>query len=58
MMLEHNTPIEILNPIGSHCKMLLDPILQIRLQDSYRIFVGSSDYEKIPIGSVSDPISD
>jgi hypothetical protein len=62
MMLEHNTPVEISNPIGSYCKMLLDPILQIclyyRLQDSYRIFVGSSDYEKIPIGFVSDPISD
>ncbi len=46
MMLEYNTSIEISNPFGSYCKMLLDPILQIRLQDS----------DRIPIGFVSHPI--
>jgi hypothetical protein len=48
MILEHNTSIEISNPIGSYCKMLLDPILQNRLydrlQDFYRIFVRSLDF--------------
>jgi hypothetical protein len=33
MMLEHNTPIEISNPIESYCRILLDPTLQIRLED-------------------------